>query len=127
MFGDKGEEHDPLFEEAKEVVLESGKASTSLLQRRLKLGYARAARIIDELEAAGIVGPGDGAKPREILALKSADDIIKNGNTEMLDAMDGETPVEGDEESNDEPAPWDEEGDEETNDEHEQPTTVQLS
>ncbi|OGH62127.1 MAG: hypothetical protein A2848_01470 [Candidatus Magasanikbacteria bacterium RIFCSPHIGHO2_01_FULL_50_8] len=127
VFGDKGEEHDPLFEEAKEVVLESGKASTSLLQRRLKLGYARAARIIDELEAAGIVGPGDGAKPREILALKSADDIIKNGNTEMLDAMDGETPVEGDEESNDEPAPWDEEGDEETNDEHEQPTTVQRS
>ena len=46
--------------------MESGKASASLLQRRLKLGYARAARVLDELEKAGIVGPADGAKPREV-------------------------------------------------------------
>jgi len=58
---------DELFEEAKEVILQAGKASTSYLQRRLKVGYARAARLMDLLEEAGIVGPGEGAKPREIL------------------------------------------------------------
>ncbi|MDO8499139.1 MAG: DNA translocase FtsK 4TM domain-containing protein [bacterium] len=66
MFGGPGDDSDPLFEEAKRVVVESGKASASLLQRRLKLGYARAARILDEMEEAGIVGPADGAKPREV-------------------------------------------------------------
>jgi len=58
---------DPLFEEAKRVVIEAKKASASLLQRRLRVGYARAARLIDMLEEKGIVGPGEGAKPREIL------------------------------------------------------------
>ncbi|OGY41538.1 MAG: hypothetical protein A2Y82_00270 [Candidatus Buchananbacteria bacterium RBG_13_36_9] len=58
---------DELFEEAKEIILQAGKASTSYLQRRLKVGYARAARLMDLLEEAGIVGPGEGAKPREIL------------------------------------------------------------
>ncbi|MCX6740159.1 MAG: FtsK/SpoIIIE domain-containing protein, partial [Candidatus Parcubacteria bacterium] len=58
---------DELFEEAKEIVVQAGKASTSFLQRRLKVGYARAARLMDLMEEAGIVGPGDGAKPREIL------------------------------------------------------------
>jgi S-DNA-T family DNA segregation ATPase FtsK/SpoIIIE len=57
---------DSLFEEAKQMVIESEKASASLLQRRLKVGYARAARLLDELEEAGIVGPADGAKPREV-------------------------------------------------------------
>jgi len=66
MFGGGGDDTDPLFEEAKRVVMESGKASASLLQRRMKLGYARAARILDEMEEAGIVGPADGAKPREV-------------------------------------------------------------
>lgn len=105
VFGDKGEEHDALFEEAKEIVIESGKASASLLQRRLKLGYARAARIIDELEAAGIVGPGDGAKPREILALKSADAIMNDVNSGMLDAMDANAPI--DDQEIEDVAPWD--------------------
>jgi S-DNA-T family DNA segregation ATPase FtsK/SpoIIIE len=59
---------DPLYEEAKKVVIESRKASASLLQRRLRVGYARAARLIDMLEENGVVGPGEGAKPREILA-----------------------------------------------------------
>ncbi|OHA74500.1 MAG: hypothetical protein A3B28_00045 [Candidatus Wildermuthbacteria bacterium RIFCSPLOWO2_01_FULL_50_46] len=59
---------DPLYEEAKRVVIESGRASASLLQRRLKLGYARAARLIDVLEERGVVGPADGAKPREVYA-----------------------------------------------------------
>jgi S-DNA-T family DNA segregation ATPase FtsK/SpoIIIE len=58
---------DELFDEAKEIILQAGKASTSYLQRRLKIGYARAARLMDLLEEAGIVGPGEGAKPREIL------------------------------------------------------------
>jgi len=60
-------EDDPLYEEAKKLVIEAKKASSSLLQRRLKVGYARAARLIDILEERGVVGPGDGAKPREIL------------------------------------------------------------
>ncbi len=58
---------DPLYEEAKRVVIEARKASASLLQRRLRVGYARAARLIDMLEERGIVGPGEGAKPREII------------------------------------------------------------
>ena len=57
---------DLLYEEAKRVVMESGKASASLLQRRLKVGYARAARLLDILEEKGVVGPGEGAKPREV-------------------------------------------------------------
>ena len=66
VFDDLGEQ-DEMLDEAIQVVLESGKASTSFLQRRLRLGYARAARIVDMMEEAGVVGPGSGAKPREIL------------------------------------------------------------
>ncbi len=58
---------DYLYNEAREVVIQSGKASASLLQRRLRVGYARAARLLDMLEENGVVGPGDGAKPREVL------------------------------------------------------------
>ncbi len=57
---------DSLYEEAKQLVIESKKASASLLQRRLRIGYARAARLIDMLEEKGVVGPADGAKPREV-------------------------------------------------------------
>ncbi len=60
-------EDDDLLDEAKQVIFQAQKASASLLQRRLKIGYARAARILDLLEERGIIGPGDGAKPREIL------------------------------------------------------------
>lgn len=67
--GDDG--GDELFDEAKKLVLESGKASASYLQRRLRIGYSRAARLIDLMEDAGIVGPADGAKPRDILMDKS--------------------------------------------------------
>ncbi len=69
MFGaDIGDDaDDELYEEARTVVMEAGKASTSYIQRKLKVGYARAARLIDMLEERGIVGPGDGAKPREVL------------------------------------------------------------
>ena len=73
-----GDSDEPLVMEAVEVIKESGKASASLLQRRLKLGYARAARILDILEEKGIIGPADGAKPREI----------------FLDAIGGVNPVD---------------------------------
>lgn len=59
-------EKDELFDEAVAVVLETGQASTSNLQRRMRLGYTRAARIIDQMEAEGLIGPAQGAKPREI-------------------------------------------------------------
>ncbi|MEK7593105.1 MAG: DNA translocase FtsK, partial [Patescibacteria group bacterium] len=62
---DSGDE-DELFEEAVETVKAAQKASASLLQRRLKIGYARAARLLDIMEAKGIIGPGDGAKPRDV-------------------------------------------------------------
>ncbi|MDZ7373849.1 MAG: DNA translocase FtsK [candidate division KSB1 bacterium] len=62
-----GGERDPLFEEAARLVVRHQQGSISLLQRRLKIGYSRAARIIDELEEAGIVGPFDGSKAREVL------------------------------------------------------------
>src|SRR5437868_896540 len=65
--GDDEEEHDEMFEDAVRLVLEFGKASTSLIQRRLRVGYGRAAHLIDLMERDGIVGPADGPKPREIL------------------------------------------------------------
>lgn len=60
-------ERDPLYEEAVRVVIDMGKASTSTLQRRLRLGYGRAARILDMMQREGIIGPPDGSKPREVL------------------------------------------------------------
>ncbi len=65
--GENLADKDPMFDDAVKLVQESGKASSSLMQRRLKLGYARAARVLDQLEQAGIVGPSKGAKAREIL------------------------------------------------------------
>ena len=62
-----GPDEDPMLTQAIQVVVEAGQASTSLLQRKLKLGYARAARIIDEMEARGVVGPYEGSKPRKVL------------------------------------------------------------
>ena len=58
---------DALYEEARAVIIEAGKGSTSYLQRKLKVGYARAARLMDMLEERGVIGPADGAKPREVL------------------------------------------------------------
>lgn len=68
------EEDDELYEAAYALVLETGKASTTFLQRRLKLGYARAARMMDILEERGVIGPGVGAKPREILVDSKKED-----------------------------------------------------
>jgi S-DNA-T family DNA segregation ATPase FtsK/SpoIIIE len=67
------EEEDELFEDAIRVVREAKKASASLLQRRLRVGYARAARLLDIMEMKGIVGPGEGAKPREVYADENND------------------------------------------------------
>jgi S-DNA-T family DNA segregation ATPase FtsK/SpoIIIE len=58
---------DALYEEARAIIIEAGKGSTSYLQRKLKVGYARAARLMDMLEERGVIGPADGAKPREVL------------------------------------------------------------
>ena len=66
MFGGDADDDDELYQEAVGVVREAKKASASLLQRRLKVGYARAARLIDIMEERGVVGPGEGAKPREV-------------------------------------------------------------
>lgn len=65
-----GPEGDSMLDEAIKVVVENGMASTSLLQRKLKLGYARAARIVDEMEQRGVVGPYEGSKPRKVLISK---------------------------------------------------------
>lgn len=64
---EKNGDEDEMYEEARACIIEAGKASTSYLQRRLRLGYARAARLMDTLEERGVIGPGDGAKPREVL------------------------------------------------------------
>lgn len=72
-----GQERDALFDSAVNLVYSSGKASASLMQRRLKIGYARAARILDQLEKAGIVGPANGAKPRQILKAAPSDTITQ--------------------------------------------------
>ncbi|MCK4386724.1 MAG: DUF87 domain-containing protein [Candidatus Pacebacteria bacterium] len=71
--GNDDEEDDLLYEDAKETILAAGKASTSYLQRKLRVGYARAARLMDKLEENGIIGPADGSKPRPVLATEERD------------------------------------------------------
>ncbi len=76
------EEDDALYEDAREAVIRAGKASSSYLQRKLKVGYARAARLIDMLEERAVIGPGEGSKPREVLIKDSGRlaDSYDNGN-----------------------------------------------
>ena len=74
---------DEMLPAAVDVILETGQASVSMLQRRLKLGYARAARIVDEMEEKGIVGPFQGSKPRAILITKEQWEARKNGGEQM--------------------------------------------
>jgi len=76
--GDLGEPDDDMFDEAAEAVFRAGKASASMLQRRLRVGYARAARLLDLLEERGIIGPADGARPRDVL-ISSLDQIHTAG------------------------------------------------
>lgn len=68
--GAEGNNYDPLFEKAAEVVMETGTASTSFLQRKLSVGYARGAKIIDQLQEYGVIGPAEGSKPRQVLMTK---------------------------------------------------------
>ena len=77
--GDNGHK-DPLFEEAARIIVESGQGSTSLIQRKFSIGYNRAGRIMDQLEQAGIVGPQNGSKPREVLCSTSNDLEMKLNN-----------------------------------------------
>ena len=96
--GDSGEffgGDDPLFDEVKKIVIESKKASASYLQRRLRIGYSRAARLIDMLEEKGIVGPADGAKPREVYGGNldaTKVDLIAGGGLDETE--DGSVPKE---------------------------------
>jgi S-DNA-T family DNA segregation ATPase FtsK/SpoIIIE len=88
-FNDDGGQDEPLLNDAQDIITRSGKASASFLQRRMQIGYARAARILDLLEEKGVIGPGNGAKPREILIPH------EGGGAEMddeEDAHDGGTP-----------------------------------
>ena len=88
------EEHDELFPAAVDVILELGQASVSMLQRRLKLGYARAARLVDQMEEEGIVGPFEGSKPRQLLITKEQWEAMKSGGS-LGDAMpEAPPPVE---------------------------------
>jgi S-DNA-T family DNA segregation ATPase FtsK/SpoIIIE len=79
-FEESGNFDDPLLEEAVKVVITSGMASASGLQRRLRVGFTRAGRIVDMMEAAGIIGPADGARPREIL-------VDEDGANEILEKL----------------------------------------
>ena len=99
--GNHGDE-DELFLEAKDIIVKAGKASTSMLQRRLSIGYGRAAKILDMLEDSGIIGPANGSKPREVLI--SRDDYEAQGgisatplhNREQTEAPDSYLTDEGD-------------------------------
>ena len=76
-----GDDGDEMLPAAVEVILETGQASVSMLQRRLKLGYARAARIMDEMEERGIVGHFEGSKPRQLLITKEQWQAMQSGQT----------------------------------------------
>jgi S-DNA-T family DNA segregation ATPase FtsK/SpoIIIE len=67
---------EPIFKDAVRVVIEARKASTSLLQRRLRIGYGKAARLVESMEEQGIVGPADGSRPREVL-VSSLDEVFR--------------------------------------------------
>ncbi|MBI2612904.1 DNA translocase FtsK [Candidatus Kaiserbacteria bacterium] len=71
------DDDDELYSEAKRTIIEAGKASTSYLQRKLGIGYARAARLMDILEERGVIGPADGAKPREVIGAGNADELAR--------------------------------------------------
>ena len=76
------------------MVVEAGLASTSLLQRRLKVGYARAARLVDEMEEKGIVGPFEGSKPRQLLITKEQWQAMQSGQQMQIPEEDYNPPVE---------------------------------
>lgn len=101
------DDDDELLGEAKELIINSGKASASFLQRRLSVGYARAARLLDLLEEAGVIGPSNGAKPREIMVTKEQYEALVEDSIAGARLHDRETAVApdsylgGDEEASD--------------------------
>ncbi len=126
---DGNEDEDELLGEAKEIVINMNKASASLLQRKLRVGYARAASLLDALEEAGVVGPSNGSKPREILISKEEYEAILDqevSGVALHDRDEAEPPKEfleneeeedEDDESDEEENREDEENDEEDEDE----------
>jgi len=87
-------EDDDLYEEARRVIVAAGKGSTSFLQRKLRIGYARAARLMDMLEENGVVGPQEGSKPREVISggeTGRSESSPEEGDTEYLDRDDAQT------------------------------------
>lgn len=84
--GGSGGSDDDMFRDAVRCVIEGRKASTSLLQRRLRIGYGRAARLIEEMEEQGIVGPADGARPREVL-VSSLDEVFGGSDDSSAEPM----------------------------------------
>ncbi len=90
------DDRDAFFEEAKKTVVDSGKASASFLQRKLRVGYARAAGLLDELEEAGIVGPANGSKPREVLVNRDQYEAMEDSGhlsgTEIHDRQNFDPP-----------------------------------
>ncbi|NTW22259.1 DNA translocase FtsK [Candidatus Falkowbacteria bacterium] len=126
--GSGSDDDDELLEEAKELVINAGKASTSLLQRRLSIGYGRAAKILDMLEEAGIVGPTVGNKPREIMISKEQYAAFIDQGTagvslhrrDEAEAPEHYLPEEEDDEENDEESEEEEEENEEDKEESEE-------
>ncbi len=93
---DDGDEEDELYEDAKQTVIAAGKASTSYLQRKLRVGYSRAARLMDILEERGVIGPAEGSKPRQVLVgAEPAEEATEQSQEaeEMLDESHEETDV----------------------------------
>ncbi len=87
--GDVADADEPVFRQAVECVVQAGKASTSLLQRRLRIGYGKAARLIETMEEQGIIGPADGSRPREVL-VHSVDEVF--GGDTAGDVADADEP-----------------------------------
>lgn len=113
---DEDSNYDPLFEKAAEIVMETGTASTSFLQRKLSVGYARGAKIIDQLQEYGVIGPPEGSKPRQVLMNKQmwlekrAYDEGDNFTAENTVQMQFDDPLpEAHEEDAAEDLPWNEE------------------
>jgi len=88
LFGVGANVDDPLYEDAKELVVQAGKASASYLQRRLQIGYARAARLLDILEDQGVIGPLDGAKPRKVLVGKESETAKEENESSFAEATE---------------------------------------
>ena len=84
------DDSDELLPAAVDVILETGQASVSMLQRRLKLGYSRAARLVDQMEERGIVGPFEGSKPRQILITKARWQEMQLGSPAAGDSQPGD-------------------------------------